>query len=530
MRILVADPVDANTVKALEDEEFLVDVKMAMGKEEFFSSINEYDALIVRGKTKVTAELLGRADNLKLVVRAGAGVDNIDLDAASKKGIYVMNCPAGNTVAVAEHTLALMLSLARRIPDANASLKAGQWEKKKFLGNELNSKTLGIIGLGKIGSRVAAIANSFGMEILAFDPYVNKETAEKLGISLVDKQGLIRQADYISIHTALTPETRDFITAKEMAEMKDGVCIINCARGGIINEDDLCKALESGKIRGAALDVFENEPSVNKNLLSMPNVIVTPHVGGNTEEAQAGLGKMAASQIINAIKHDKYENVVNLPFKYGEIDNEGYVFLKLAERIGRLHYLMHGGQVHGFRIISRGKISGYSRKIAASVLKGFFESFLSSKVNDINAFIIAQERGVRVTEETEDVANSFVNLLHVEALYQKGGKESPKCIAGTIFGQKYLRIVRIGDYMLDFYPDGRIIVMENKDVPGVIGKVATLLGQKKINIAEWRQGKNTKEEGLAMGIINIESDLPDELFGKIKDMTEILNVNYFDLR
>ena len=526
MKILISDPIDDQAVEELNKEFDNVEVKTNLSIKELNLIIKNYNILVVRSKTQVNKELLENTTNLKLIVRAGVGVDNIDLDTASNNGIYVMNCPSGNSIAVAEHTIGLMLALSRNITFADSSMKSGKWEKKLFQGNELNNKTLGIIGLGRIGCFVASIAKSFSMDIIALDPFIKKEKADALGIKLVDKDRLIKDSDYISIHTALTPETKNLISKKEFSKMKNTSFIINSARGGIINESDLFDALKNNVIKGAALDVFETEPNINKKLLDLSNVIVTPHIGGNTIEAQAGLGKMVAHQIINAVIHNKYENVVNLPYKDIQIDPKYYPFLTLAQRIGKLHYSLLKNPVTTIKLEIRGEISKISKKLSVFVLKGFLENFLDITINEVNAFIIAKQRNIKIIEETGENSTVFKNLLRVRVECQNN---ESLYINGTTFGEKYLRIVKLGDYITDFYPDGNILVVENNDVPGVIGNVGTMLGENSINIGEWRQGKNQKVPGLAMGVINLDSKLPIEVFDKIKKLPNIVNANYIEM-
>ncbi len=527
-RILITDNIDESAIRILKSEFPETAVNTGLSKEELRQIIHKYDVLITRSRTQVDKGLIEKGSNLRLIVRAGVGIDNIDLEAASEKGIYVMNCPSGNTRAVAEHTFGLMIALSRNIAKADISLKSGKWEKKSLRGHELYKKTLGIIGLGRIGSAVAGIAKSFSMQLIAYDPYIKKEKAECLGVELVPKQELLKKSDYITIHTPLTDETKNMITLNEIKLMKKTAYIINAARGGIINEKDLAYGLSNNLIRGAAVDVFENEPNINKKLLGLDNIIVTPHIGGSTFEALTSLGKMAASQVINAIKFNKLENVVNLPYKDIDIDPAYQAFLELAEKIGTLHYVLSKGRgpISSIKIECLGEISKISKKIAVFALKGYLEKFLDININEVNAFIVASHRNIKVIEEKSEDSSSFKNMLRVRADYQDNGSFY---INGTIFGKKYLRIIRLGEYRTDFYPEGNILIVENRDVPGVIGRVGTILGKNNINIGEWRQGKNEKIKGMAMGVINLDTRLPEKAFNEIKSFPDIIKADYIEM-
>ena len=526
MKILVSDNLAEEGIELLrESPDIIVDVKLKLELRELIKQISKYDALLVRSATKVTKEIIDAAKNLKVIGRAGVGVDNIDVEAASKKGILVMNTPGGNTISAAEHTMSMILALSRCIPQANISLKSKQWEKKKFLGTEIFQKTLGIIGLGRIGGEVAKRAQSFGMEIIAYDPFISKAHAREMGVKLVSFPELIKQADYITIHVPSTPETKHIINKETISQMKKGVRIINCARGGIIDEAALAEAVKSGKVGGAALDVFEKEPPFDSPVLGLDNIIVTPHLGASTEEAQINVARDIALQVLDFLKNGIVRNAVNMP----ELDPEKMKtlgpYINLCEKLGRLQgQISEGGFTH-IGIQYSGEILRHDIKpLTIALLKGLLEPILEQEVNFINAPLIAEERGIRVTESKVSKVEDFANLIVVETMTEKG----ENIVAGTLLGKKESRLVRIGEFDLDVVPEGYMLLCSNLDKPGVIGKIGTILGNRKINIAAMQVGRKIVG-GKALTIINVDCDISKDVLKEIEGISEIVEVKMVNL-
>ena len=526
MKILVTDNLAEEGIELLkESPDIKVDVKPKLESQELISKIGEYDALLVRSATQVTGKVIEAAKNLKVIGRAGVGVDNIDVEAASKKGILVMNTPAGNTISAAEHTMSMLLALSRCIPQADASLKSRQWEKKKFLGTEIFKKVLGIVGLGRIGAEVARRAQSFGMEIIAYDPYISKVHAREIGVKLVAFPELIKQADYITIHVPLTPETTHLINKEAISQMKEGVKIINCARGGIIDEAALAEAVKSGKVGGAALDVFEKEPPFDSPVLGLENIIVTPHLGASTEEAQINVARDIALQVLDFLKKGIVRNAVNMP----ELDPEKMKtlgpYINLCEKLGRLQAQIGEGGFTQIAVQYSGEILRHETKpLTISLLKGLLEPILEREVNLVNAPLIAEERGIEVTESKVSKVEDFANLIVVKTMTEKG----ENTVAGTLLGKKEPRLVRIGEFDLDVIPEGYMLLCSNLDRPGVIGKIGTILGNRKINIAGMQVGRKTAG-GKALTIINVDCDVSKEVLEEIQGVSEIVEVKMVNL-
>jgi len=519
MKILVADKILDEGIRILKTEPGIeFDLKTNLTKDELIRIIPDYDAIIVRSRTKVDEKLIAQANRLKLIGRAGSGLDNVDIDCATRKGIAVMNAPLGNTLAVAEYTMAMLLSLCRHVPLAHISLKSCEWNRSRFMGIQLHGKTIGILGFGRIGKEVALKCKAFGMQVIAFDPFINVEQAEKLGVELVDFDRLLEDSDFISIHTPLTNQTRNLISSAEVKKMKDGVRIINCARGGICDEVALYNALQSGKIAGAAIDVFEQEPPVDSKLLELDNVIVTPHIGAHTQEAQKDVSVQIAKQIIDALKGQGYDNVVNIPIM-GEEYKNAKPFLELAENIGALHIQLTDGRLKEISVECMGEASELTKPLAIATLKGMLRPVLNEPVNYVNALYIANERGIRVLQSQNADARNYANLIEVTTRTE----ESTTTIAGTLFNHNHPRIVKIDDFRIDANPSGVLLILSNMDVPGVVGKIGTLLGNNGINIAEWRLGR--KEKGNeALSVINLDSKMPMNVMKELKSFKEVIDV------
>ncbi len=518
MKVLISDPISDEGIQILESAGLEVTYKPGLSYEELLEIIPEYDALIIRSATKVTKEVIEKAKNLKVIGRAGTGLDNVDISAANEKGVVVMNVPGGNTLSAAEHTLALLFSLARRVPQAVASLKKGKWEKKKFMGVELNNKVLGIIGLGRIGSIVADRAIGMKMKVIAFDPFVSPETAEKKGVELVSLEELYRRSDFITIHTPLTKETYHLIDEKAFSMMKDGVYIINCARGGIIDESALYKAMASGKVAGAALDVFEKEPiDPDHPLLSLENFIGTPHLGASTVEAQKTVAVGIAKQVADYLTKGIIRNAVNVPSLPPEVLKVVTPILTLAEKMGLLAAQIVEGAIQEVEITYKGELSQLDVKpITLALIKGILSPFLKEDVNYVNALIRAKERDIKIVESKTEVSEDFTSLISLKVKHTKGDT----VVEGTIFGKKEPRIVRINGFRLDALPEGYMLYIFNEDKPGVIGKIGTILGNHNLNIARMYVGQDPTKK---TNVILLSLDQPPAP-SALKELNELSTV------
>ncbi|MDD5291607.1 MAG: phosphoglycerate dehydrogenase [Candidatus Omnitrophica bacterium] len=524
-KILVSDKLSEKGLNILkENKEFKVDVKTGLKPEELKSIIAGYDALLVRSSTKVTKEIID-ASSLKVIGRAGVGLDNVDLEAATNKGIIVMNSPSGNTISTAEHTMSLMLSMSRNIAVADKSMKSGEWNRSKFTGVELYNKTLGIVGLGRIGQAVAKRAMSFGMKVIAYDPFISKEAAEKLGIELVELNKLFSDSDYITFHIPLTEETKDLISAKQIPLLKKGVRIINCARGGIVNEEDLAKAVEEGKISGVALDVYVKEPPKDLALAKFDNVVLTPHLGASTEEAQVNVAVEIVEQVRDALLGLEIRNAANFP----SVDTQTYKTLQpmfnLAEKMGQLMGQLAEGRINGVDVIYSGEISKFdTTALTMSVMKGLLTPVLKDTVNFINAISLAKERSIKVREEKSSESEDFTSLIILKVKTEK----DKYLVAGTLLTKKDPRIVKINGFYVEAIPQGNMLIIYNLDKAGIIGNLGTLLGKYNINIAGMTFGRLNKG-GEAITVLNIDSAPSKELLDKIKKLKYIEEVRAIKL-
>ena len=527
MKILVSDPLAEEGLKILKDvKEFQVEVKTELKPEALKEIIKDYDALIVRSATKVTKDIINAAIKLKVIGRAGVGLDNVDLEAATQKGIIVMNTPGGNTISTAEHTLTMMLALSRNIPQSDVSTKRGEWKRSKFMGVELYHKTLGIIGLGRIGKEVAKRALSFGVKVLAYDPFLSKEGAEGLGVEVVELKGLLQQSDYITVHTPLTEETKHMISTKEFATMKKGVRIINCARGGIVDEVALVDAIKEGKVAGAAIDVFEKEPpSADYELLKLDNVITTPHLGASTEEAQVNVAIEVAEIVRDALLGKGIRNAANYPSVEAEVYKILESYINLSEKIGEFSSQLVEGRFQELNISYSGDIIRYDLSpLTLALVKGILSPILKETVNFVNATSLAKERGIKIKEVKTSKEEEFVTLIQLEI---KTDKETRR-IAGTLSPNKKPRIVKIDDYYVEALPFGEMIVVQNWDRPGIIGNLGTLLGQHNINIATMTFGREAPG-GKAITVLNVDSPVSAQIIDKIKKAPNILAVKVIKL-
>ncbi|MBI4707407.1 MAG: phosphoglycerate dehydrogenase [Candidatus Omnitrophica bacterium] len=521
-KILVSDPLSDEGLKILQDiKDFQVDVKTDLKPDTIKPIIKDYDALIVRSATKVSRDLLSCADKLKVVGRAGVGLDNVDLEAATQKGIIVMNTPGGNTLSTAEHTMSMILSLARSIPQANISMKKGEWKRSKFMGVELYNKNLGVVGFGRIGKEVAKRAQSFGMKVLAYDPFLSREVAEELSVEVVELNDLLKKADIISVHTPLTEETRHMISTEQFAMMKKGVRVVNCARGGIIDEQALAQAIKEGKVAGSALDVFEKEPvDPDNELLKLDAVITTPHLGASTEEAQVNVAVEVAEIVRDALLGKGIKNAANYPSVDADVYKVLEPYINLAEKLGLFAGQLAEGRLQEVNITYSGELVKQElRPLTMAIVKGVLFPILQETVNFINALTLAKERGVNVRDSKSSKEGEFVTLIQVEI---KTDKETKK-VAGTLAANKQPRIVKIGEYYVEATPAGEMIVAQNWDKPGIIGSLGTLFGKHNINIAAMTFGRDVPG-GKAISILNVDSPVSQEMLEKINKIENILKV------
>jgi len=518
-KVLVTDKLSPRAVQILQQTEGLeVEVRNKLTPQELLQIIGDFHALLIRSATKVTEEVLEAGKMLKVIGRAGVGVDNVDVPAASARGVLVMNTPGGNTITTAEHALSLLLSLARNVPQATASMKAGRWEKDRFIGVEVYQKTLGIIGLGRIGSEVARRAKGLMMEVIAYDPFISAEVAREMGVQLVDLDQVFSDSDFITIHAPLTEDTRNLINRGTISRMKDGVRIVNCARGGIVNEADLYEALKSGKVAGAALDVFEKEPLLESPLLELDNFICTPHLGASTTEAQENVGIAIARQVVDYLKRGVIRNAVNAPSLEPEVLAEIQPYLILAEKLGCLQSQLAEGRIEEIRIEYRGEIANLEvAPLTVAVVKGVLTPLLQEAVNTVNALPFARGRGIRVVESRSGQDEDFASVIVVGIKTDRGQSEA----AGTIFKKREPRVIRIDQFRLEAIPEGHILIFSNLDTPGVLGKIGTMLGESQVNIANIQLSRE-KAGGRALSLVNVDQPVPAETMERLRRLPNII--------
>ncbi len=517
-RVLVSDSLASEGLDILNEEAGVeVDYKTGLSPDELKEIIGQYHGLIIRSSTKVTADVLAVADNLEVVGRAGIGVDNVDVPAATKKGVVVMNTPGGNTTTTAEHAISLMMSLVRNIPQATMSMKEGKWEKKKFQGHEITGKTLGIVGLGAIGSIVADRAVGLKMKVIAYDPFITPERARKLGVTQVELDELYERADLISIHVPKLKETANLICNETIAKMKDGVYIVCAARGGIVNEDALLAALESGKVAGAALDVFNEEPPGLIPLISHPNLICTPHLGASTEEAQTAVALQVADQVCDYLVRGIILNALNVPSVPQEALEQMRPYIKLAESLGKLQAQLGVSGISGIDIEFSGHAAeGHTSLLTAAALSGLMSGVVGDWVNLVNAPVVARERGIKVKETVSGNGEDYTSLIRLKVDSESGGIS----VAGAIFGKSEPRVVEIDGIGIEAIPDGNILILWNYDKPGLVGSIGTTLGNNSINIGQLQFGRD-EPGGRAITVVNVDTE-PDEK--TLKELSELDNV------
>lgn len=517
-RVLVSDPISEQGLGALlTSPDVDVDIQTDLAPDELKEIIGDYDALLVRSQTKVTAEIIAAGKKLRAIGRAGVGVDNIDTAAATRYGVVVINAPDGNTISTCEHTFAMLMAMARKIPQAHGKLKAGTWDRKSFVGVELNGKTLGILGFGRIGAEVAKRALAFNMRVLAFDPFLTRERAEALGVKMSTVDEIVEQADFITVHTPLTKETKHLLSRDQFARMKDGVRLLNCARGGIIDEKALAEALESGKVAAAALDVFEEEPPLGNPLLDYDQVVTTPHLGASTEEAQINVAIDVAAELLNILQDKPFKNAVNLPSLPGDVRQALEPYLTLAEKLGTLVSSLTDDSVRRIEVTYAGKLAdGQTEPMTRYLLKGLLSYHQGETVNYVNAPFLAEQHRIAVEETKTTRHHVYNNLLHVR-LVTEGEAVT---VAGTFIDSLGPRIVQIGDFTVDLAPQGVLLMTEHRDKPGMIGQVGTMLGMAEINIASMQVGRR-EEGGRALMVLQVDKTPEEETLRAIEKIADI---------
>lgn len=526
MKVLVADDLSPESIEILRREKNLsVDVRIGLKPPELKAEIFQYHALAVRSATKVTAEIIEAGKNLKVIGRAGVGVDNVDLEAANRRGVVVMNTPGGNTITVAEHAMAMMLALARHIPQATASMKAGQWEKKRFQGRELFNKTLGVIGVGNIGSVVVERCIGMKMKVIAYDPFISPEAARRMGCELVPLEQVLKRGDFVSIHVPLTAETQGLINKKTLGRMKKGSFLINCARGGVVDEEALAEALSTGRLGGAALDVFSEEPlSPESPLLKLENFICTPHLGASTAEAQRNVAIALAEQLVDFLCHGNIRNAVNAPSVSNELLEKLGPWLNLAHKLGMLAGQLSPEELTSIEVEISGEVNqNPTASITVQALKGFLSQLWGESVNEVSAPALAKERGIAVVETHRGETAEFTSSV---ALKVKG--KTDLVVGGTVFGRREPRIVRVNEFDIEAVPAGHLIAIHNQDIPGVVGRVGTSLGMAGVNIARIHlsRGRDRKE---AFSLINVDSAPEPALLGELGKINGVLGVKHIVL-
>ncbi len=521
--VLITDAVAPVCIDLLEQAGFTVNLQLKKSPEELKAFAKEADGWIIRSGTKITEELIGATDGLQVIGRAGVGVDNVDLGAATRKGILVINAPDGNTVSTAEHTCAMLMALARRIPQANASLAGGAWDRKAFTGAELEEKTLGVIGIGKIGRAVAQRMQGFGMKVLGFDPVLSQEAAERLGIQLVDLDTLFSSSDFITVHTPLNDATRGIVGEANLSKCKPGVRVVNCARGGIVDEKALLAALESGQVGGAALDVYSQEPPPEglEGLLRHPNVVATPHIAASTGEAQEKVARQITEQVILALKGEPVSTAVNAMAIKMAGQSEVQPFLRLAEKLGRIARQLSNGKLKRVKVSSLGDVPHrYAEVLSIAVLKGMLDDVLSEPVNLINATVLADNMGLQIEEQRGTSAGSFNNLIEVHLETADGSRK----VGGTVFGADDARLVSVDEYDVEVKLEGRLLFYKNEDRPGMVAAVGGILANADINIGVLQLGRTGGRGGMALTALSVDDDIPPAVVAEIEALDGVRGV------
>lgn len=526
-RVLISDKLESPGLDLLRQAGIELDERHGLKGPALQEALRAADGVIVRSGTTVTAELLENPGKLRAVVRAGVGVDNIDVAAATRRGIVVMNTPGGNTVSTAEHTLTLLLALARGVPAADASIRQGKWERSKFVGTQLAGKTLGILGLGRVGREVARRAIGLDMKVVGLDPFLAPDRAAQLGIeSVPDLDALLPRCDFLTLHVPGGPETRDLIGAAQLARLPKGARVLNCARGGIVNEPALVEALQSGHLAGAALDVFAQEPPpADHPLLKLPNVVLTPHLGASTVEAQTSVAREAAQLLIDFLTRGVVQFAVNMAAVDRTELQELRLYVDMARRLGLLHAQMGHGAIRRAELKYHGEVARRSTKlVTAAFAAGLLESRLAENVNIVNAELLARERGIEIVEQSSPRKGDFSTLIRAEVTTDKKSYNA----AATLFGNQYLRLVQLGPFHLDTFMDGILLIFTHRDVPGLIGYIGTIFGKHGVNIAQMTVGRR-QPGGEAIAVLNLDSPPPEEALAEVRGHPQISSLSVVKL-
>ncbi|MFP3927474.1 MAG: phosphoglycerate dehydrogenase [Desulfobacteraceae bacterium] len=526
MRVLVSDTLSEVGLRVLEDTPGVeAVVKTGLAEDELAGEIGKYDALVIRSATKVTARVIEAGDRLKVIGRAGIGLDNVDIDAASRRGVVVMNTPEGNVITTAEHAIALLMSLTRNIPQATASLKSGKWEKKKYQGREVYGKVLGVVGLGKIGRVVADRARGLKLKVIVYDPYLKPEVIEGLDCEPVTFEELLAGSDYVSVHVPRTDETKGLFGAEAFSKMKRGAMVINCARGGIVDEDALYEALAGGHLGGAALDVFSVEPPGSNKLMELDNLICTPHLGASTREAQDNVAREVVEQVVGYLLHGRVKNAVNVPSMSPELMAVLGPYAALGEKLGLFQGQVIKGGAEELEVRYLGKVTDYDLDaVTTAVIKGFLTPAMKDDVNFVNARVMAAERGIKVLETRSRESEDFGSLLMVRVRSSAG----ESVVSGTIFGRTLPRILRINDFYLEAVPEGHMLLIQNEDKPGVIGRICTTLGDYEINISRMHVGED-RSRGRNVSLLYTHVQAGDEVLAELQKMEDVFSARRVEL-
>jgi D-3-phosphoglycerate dehydrogenase len=526
-RVLICDNLESPGLELLRQAGIELDERTGLKGEPLKEALRAADGCIVRSATRITADLLEKPGKLRAIVRAGVGVDTIDVAAATRKGIVVMNTPGGNTFSTAEHTVSMMMALARHIPSADLSLHQGKWERSKFMGTQLAGKTLGVVGLGRIGREVARRATGLDMKVIGFDPFLAPDRAAQLGIEAVaDIEQLLPRCDFLTVHTPLTDETRNLIDASRLAKMKKGARVINCARGGIINEEALVEALKSGHVAGAALDVYVQEPlPADHPLLKLPNVVLTPHLGASTVEAQVSVALEAAQLLVDFLQKGVVQHAVNMAAVDRAEMEELRLYIDMARRLGLLHAQMCQGAIRKAELHYRGEVARRStRLLTAAFTAGLLEYRLDQQVNIVNATLLARERGIEIVEQSNPKKGDLSTLIRADVVTDR----KTYTAAASLFGNQLLRLVQLGPYQLDTYLDGVMLLFTHRDVPGLIGFIGTIFGKHNVNIAQMTVGRQMPG-GEAIAVLNLDSPPPEEALTEVRAHPQISSLSVVKL-
>jgi len=516
MKVIVADSINEQGIDNLKEVADVV-VDTDITPEELLNTIGEYEGIIVRSRTKVTREVIENGKKLKIIARAGVGVDNVDMEAATEKGVMVVNSPDSTSITVAEHTLGLMLAAATKIAIADKSVKENKWEKKKFMGVELRNKTLGVIGMGRIGSQVVSRCKAFEMDTIVYDPYLPQEVAKQMGVQLTDLETVLEKADFITIHVPLTDETRHLISTKEIEMMKDDAFLINCARGGIIDEDALYEGLSNNKLGGAALDVFENEPPEKSKLFELDNIVCTPHIAASTIEAQRDAAIIVANEVIKVFEGGTPKNVLNMPVVDSKTFEKIKPYLTLSKKLGSFIAQAITGQIKELEIVYGGELGNTPNQdiLTRTILQGVLNPVLNDPINMINAPTIAKDRGINIIEGKTSDAKGYDSIIKVKGI----SEDDEFSVEGTDLHEP--KIIKINDYWVDVKPEGHMFIAKYYDVPGAIGAIGTKLGERDINIGIMQVGREIAG-GKAIMILTVDQKVPDDVIEEVKNLDNVL--------